>query len=284
MPVVDEPPHQPYRDGRGVGFRWRLGLRPLDLDEWFDEGPDAAGWIEEKQRVLDEHHGTAFAVLPGIEEESAEVADAIVQHLTAQGREVSLDSGLHPLEAASRLVAEDLVLMVERDGGPVFGGGSVCFPNRWDLNSKLGLSLREVHQPVALLNEQLADPVDGFIARLRPEQAYWRLGWGLIDVADGYTPADGTGPRRPAAPDPTELFVRVERETLRRFPRTRALLFTIRTYITPLRSVAADPEARDRLARAVATMPDPVREYKDLATLGESVVEFLHAGGTEKQS
>ena len=39
--------------------------------------------------------------------------------------------------------------MVERDGRLVFGAGSVCFPNRWDLRSKLGLTLADVHAPVA---------------------------------------------------------------------------------------------------------------------------------------
>jgi hypothetical protein len=275
VPVVDELPHQPYLDRRGEGFRWRLGLRPLDAAEWFDDGPDAAGWRAEKQRILDEHHETAFAVLPGIDEEARDVADAIVEHLTAQGRTVSLDESLHPLEAASRLVAEDLVVMVERDGGLVFGGGSVCFPNRWDLRSKLGMSLREVHRPVALLNEQLADPVDGFLRRLRPGRPYWRLGWGIIDVPDGYTPVDGSGPVRPEEPAPEDLYVRVERETLCRVAPTGVVLFTIRTYVSPLRRVASDELARRGLASAIDSMPDPVREYKDLAELGDSLVDYL---------
>ena len=72
MPVVDELPHEPYRDGRRDEFRWRLGVRPLDLDDWFVDGPDAQGWIAEKARILDEHHDTAFAALPGVEPEADE--------------------------------------------------------------------------------------------------------------------------------------------------------------------------------------------------------------------
>lgn len=277
MPVVDELPHEPFRDGARDEFRWRLGVRPLDLDDWFADGPDAEGWIADKARILDEHHDTAFAAVPGIEPEAEEVAQAIVTHLRERGGDVRLDPSCHPLEAASRLVAEDLVLMVERDGLLVFGGGSVCFPNRWDLRSKLGRTMREVHEPVALLNDQLGGPVDGFLGRLRPEQPYWRLGWGIIDVPDGYTPADGTGPARPEHPAPDDLYVRVERETLRRFPRTRAVLFTIRTFVSPLPGVAADAEARRRLAVMIDSMPDPVRGYKDLTSLGEEIVEFLRA-------
>ena len=92
---------------------------------------------------------------------------------------------------------EDLVMMVERDGRLIFGGGSVCFPNRWDLRSKLGCTMAEVHAPVALLNEQLEAPVDRFFERLRPERSYWRLGWGILDTDDWYTPLDGTASPRP---------------------------------------------------------------------------------------
>ena len=120
---------------------------------------------------------------------------------------------LHPLDAAARLVPEDLVLLVERDGRLVFGGGSVCFPNRWDLRSKLGLSMAGVHAPVDRLNDQLEAPIDGFFDRLTPERSFWRLGWGVLDTADWYTPVDGTASPRPVAPAPDQHYLRVERET-----------------------------------------------------------------------
>ena len=84
------------------------------------------------------------------------------------------------------------MLLVERDGRLVFGGGSVCFPNRWDLRSKLGLSMAGVHAPVAQLNEQLEAPIDSFFDRLTPQRSFWRLGWGILDTPDWYTPLDGT--------------------------------------------------------------------------------------------
>ncbi|MDX2380781.1 MAG: DUF3445 domain-containing protein [Acidimicrobiia bacterium] len=278
MPTVANLPHEPFLAPLGsAGFRWRLGLRPLDLANWFDDGPDAPGWIAEKEIILADHHETVFAVLDDVDDEANEVAKAVVSHLRFAGASCELRSDVHPLEAASRLVAEDLVLMIEREGRLVFGGGSVCFPNRWDLRSKLGLTLREVHAPVPRLNEQLGEPVERILARLTPERSYWRLGWGIIDVAEGYTPTDGTGPSRPALPSTDTLHVRVERETLRRFPCTGCVLFTIRTYVARLDDVAADGVHRDRLAAAVDLMPGDVREYKDLATFGEELVRSLRS-------
>lgn len=274
MPIVDPIPYQPWLDRGHVvdgAFRWRLGARPLDLHDWIELGPDADGpdgWIAQKATVMAEHDTTAFAVLDGIEPECVEIGEALVEHLRAHWPDrytaVSLDPDLHPLDAAARLVPEDLVVMVERDGELVFGGGSVCFPNRWDLRSKIGASMAAVHAPVARLNEQLDDAIDGFFERLRPERSFWRLGWGILDTADGYTPLDGTAAPRPEHPTLDDLHVRVERETLRRFPRTRAVLFTIRTYVSPLRSVIAVPEHRDAIGRIVDAMPADVRGYKDI--------------------
>lgn len=272
MATIDPIPYRPWRDRGHVvdgAFRWRLGARPLDPDAWIELGPDAVGadgWIAQKARVMAGHAATAFAVLDGIEPESEEVAVTLRDHLRARWperyRDAELDPALHPLDAAARLVPEDLVLMVVRDGELVFGGGSVCFPNRWDLRSKLGESITRVHAPVARLNAQLGPAVDGFFERLRPERSFWRLGWGILDTAEGYTPLDGTGPPRPAEPTLDDLHVRVERETLRRFPHTDAILFTIRTYVTPLRAVTADPHDRAAIGRIVDAMPSDVRGYK----------------------
>ena len=260
-------------------FRWRLGVRPLDLRDWIELGPDADEAIAAKSILSAEHPDTVFAVLDDVEPESTEVATALVEHLRERWPDryanARLDPSLHPLDAAARLVPEDLVLLVERNGRLVFGGGSVCFPNRWDLRSKLGLSMAGVHAPVAQLNEQLEAPIDSFFDRLTPQRSFWRLGWGVLDTPDWYTPLDGTAAPRPVDPAPDELFLRVERETLRRFAQTNCVLFTIRTYVAPIPAVAADRDIARRLADSLSALPDDVRGYKDLRTTADALVATL---------
>lgn len=293
MDVV-EPDYQPYAAGP---FRWRLGLRPLAPDDWIEIGPDHDEDMAAKRRVLTEHPDTVLAWLADVEPEATEVLDALVAHLCqrwpawfaadANAVEDRRTGQLwrrhewHPLDLAGRLVPEDLVLMVERAGTLVVGGGSVCFPNRWDLRSKLGRSLTQVHAPVARLNEQLADPIEAFLERLRPERSYWRLGWGVLDTNERYQPVDGTAPPSPPLPEPGDptagdrLFLRVERETLRRFPRTQCVLFTIRTYVRPLRHLAGRPEDAARLAAALQALPVDVAEYKQVRHLAPAAVQAL---------
>ncbi len=285
-----ETPYLPFlegpRDLDAATFRWRLGVRPLDLHDWIELGPDADAAIARKPILNAQHPATVFVALDDVEREANEVATSLLDHLRRRWPEryadTVLDAALHPLDAVARLVPEDLVLMVERpiasDAGRtqmVLGAASVCFPNRWDLRSKLGRTLAEIHQPVALLNEQLAQPVDKFFERLTPERSFWRLGWGVLDTDDWYTPLDGTASPRPVDPAPERLFLRVERETLRRFSMTNAVLFTIRTYVTPIPVVAADPGVTKRLADALDGLPAAVRGYKDVSTLAPRLIDHL---------
>jgi hypothetical protein len=260
-------------------FRWRLGVRPLDLHDWIERGPYADAIIVGKTQLIDEHFDTVFAVLDDIETEASQVANTIVEHLRVRwpdhyGASV-LDPSLHPLDAAARLVPEDLILMVEREGELVFGGGSVCSPNRWDLRSKLGLTMADVHAPVAQLNDQLEAPIDHFFDRLTPERSFWRLGWGVIDSLALYAPVDGTAAPRPVNPAPGQHVLRVERETLRRFPQTNCVLFTIRTYLTAIADLIKDPDVSSGLATAVAALPDDVLVYKNLESTGDAIIELL---------
>lgn len=297
------PDYQPYTGGP---FRWRLALRPLDPEQWIEIGDGYARDMQTKRRVRTEFPRTVFAASPDTEPEAAEVLETLVDHLTTRFpdrfrrvadhlRNVPLDEDVpitpdadgcwteHPLSICGRLVQEDLALLVPRGGELVFGAGSVCFPNRWDLSSKIGLSLAAVHEPVARLNEQLQEPIDAFFERLTPDKPFWRLGWGVLDTDDPYQPLDGTGvsaPDLPTVGDPTtgdRLHLRVERETIRRFPRTGAVLFTIRTYIRPLRHLVERPEDAARLAEALANLPDDVRDYKRTTRLTAPAVAWLES-------
>ena len=281
--MAQRPPYEPWRETTGE-FRWRLGVRPLDLNRWIEVDEHFDAELAQKAEIMAAYPATAFCALEGTEDAAQEVLDELVSHLRdvhpehAEG--LSVDASLHPLDAAGRLVQEDLVLMVERNNKLVFGAGSVCFPNRWDLNSKLGLTMSEVHEPVSLLNEQLASVIDDVLRRLTPDRPMWRLGWGVIDTDDLYQAVDGTAAPRPVDAPPSEYHLRIERETLRRFPKTNCELFTIRTHQLPLRDlVEVDPGSATSLADAIESMPAPIAEYKQLDRSGNHIADWLRAVG-----
>jgi len=305
---LTEPDYQPYQGG---AFRWRLGLRVLDLDDWIQIGPCYARDLAAKHDVLARHPATVLATLPGIEREASEVLNTLVGHLARRWPEsftatdgtitnhltretfaldgaggASSTAAMHPLDTAGRLVQEDLVLLVERGEGLIVGGGSVCFPNRWDLASKIGLRLADVHAPVSRLNDQLGGSVDTFFERLQPQRSFWRVGWTVLDTGLLYQPTDGTAPPVAPLPDADQavetwagerLFLRVERETFRRLPTTRCVLFTLRTYVRPLAHLVRRPRDAHRLAAALRAMPADVADYKKVAGLTAPAVAWLDA-------
>lgn len=281
--MAQRPPYEPWRETTGE-FRWRLGVRPLDLDRWIEIDEHVDAELAQKAEIMSAHPTTAFCALDETEDAAQEVLDELLSHLQAvhpeHAKGLTVDTSLHPLDAAGRLVQEDLVLMVEHDDKLVFGAGSVCFPNRWDLNSKLGLTMSEVHEPVSLLNEQLAPVIDDVLRRLAPERPMWRLGWGVIDTDDLYQAVDGTAAPRPVNAPPSDYHLRIERETLRRFRRTSCVLFTIRTHQLPLRDlVEVDPSSATALADAIESMPTPIAEYKQLDRSGNHIADWLRAAG-----
>lgn len=285
-------------------FRWRLNLRPLDPAAWFEFGDDTDELLARKAALLSSNLSTVHGALPAATEGCEEIYAAVVDHLARHHPErlAPRRTDDHPLVATARLVPEDLVVMTRHDGDLLCSAGVVCFPNRWDLASKIGHPLQAVHAPVARLNDELAAPIDAFFERLSPEKGFWRLGWGLIETDDLYQPLDGTAAPRGPVPTPArageEIWVRVERETLRRFPATGAVLFTIRTHLSRVGDLLGRPADLARLGEAVGSLPPDVAAYKGTTPLTQPFLHWLRSqqgelatatmsasdGGAERQS
>ena len=178
------------------------------------------------------------------------------------------------------------MVLVERPEGLVVGGGSVCFPNRWDLTSKLGLRLADVHAPVSRLNDQLGGSVDTFFERLRPDRSFWRLGWSVLDTGELYQPTNGTAP-------PVDPLPRVDRAS-RDGPASdcSSASSARRSAGSPTRGACCSrcaptygrsptsprrPDDARRLAEALQAMPPDVADYKKVAALTPAAVAWLDA-------
>jgi hypothetical protein len=203
-----------------------------------------------------------------------ELLDEIRENLRAHHPEVdtSINESEHPIVAASRLVQEDLCVLV-RDDAWRLRAACVCFPSRWELASKIGATLDDIHCPVPGYEAELARPTNAFFERLKPDRAFWRLNWSLLDSPTLFQPASV---RRTPVGDLEEWFFRVERQTLRSLPRTRAVVFTIRTYVTSAAVLCQDDETfAETLIHAIETAPASVQEYKGWTGVAERLRDAL---------
>ena len=215
------------------------------------------------------------AWLPNVEAAAAEVLDEIVEDLRVHHRlEVVPETATHPIDAAGRLVQEDLCLHVVRDGAMVLAAASVCFPAKWNVRDKIGRPLRGVHGPVPGYDDALGPPVDRVMSNLAPGRGLWRMNWS-IDV-DGELCQPGPQPSIDLdALDPSSMWLRVERQTLRRFPVHESVLFTIRTYQQTLASLTEHPDVSADLAVAIRSLPPEMLAYKDLTDTGDITAAWL---------
>jgi hypothetical protein len=180
---------------------------------------------------------------------------------------------LPALERAALRVDEDLCLLTRAGDGPfLLTAACVCAPSHWVLAEKIGLPVAEIHGPVPFYEPELAARVDGFIARLRDGVVVGRRNWTIHEDDDLYAPVPPDADAS-AGVAPADQWLRSERQTLRRLPRSGTVLFTIRTQQVQLRSVPRS--VRSRLAARIRAEPASITDYKHLGRRLPALLDYL---------
>ena len=225
----------------------KMATRTVDPSTSFLLDEFTPSELDLRNRLLDEQHDVVFAANPAADDASHEVLDLV----RALGRGVPRND-CHPLEAAGRLVAEDLCLMVRRAGSWQLDAAALCFPSIWSLTEKLGQSTAGIHGPVPHYEGTLSDQVDRFFDGLRPGRIVGRRNLSVKPFPLLFLPL-GKG-AQPTDPDTTNddgspWWLRSEFQTLQRLPESGAILFTIKLQLTPASVLLDRPDrARDLLA------------------------------------
>jgi len=259
----------------------RMALRPLRPAEWLIVDDDYEEQLALKQRLLTHRADRCFVSIdeggPADAELLAEVAGFLDR--TQPGRRPAVVAGIHPTDAAGRLVQEDLCLHTVVSGRLVLSAASVCFPSRWDVRSKLGQPVVGIHSPVPGYAQTLGDPVDAFMARLTVGRPRVRLNWSLPSDPALHQPADPTPQATLRAMGPEQIadrmWLRAERQTFTRLPRSGGVVFGIRTFVWPLRALAGDPVSAARMAATIRSMSPTLARYKGLTGVRRALLGWL---------
>lgn len=82
--------------------------------------------------------------------------------------------------------------------------------------------------------------------------------------------------RSPASPSAGELLhIRVERQTLTRLPRTRAVAFSLHTYSDPLSVLTGDPPAAAAMLRLLEDYADERWHYTEMDLVRAPLLAYL---------
>jgi len=281
--------------------RARVGLRLVDDSDWLHRDENFDADVKLKGEILANNAVNSVGCLEGAEQSCVELLELIEEATGGRTKSVTTSTGspadprrqpidaatLHrvdprqaPIDAAAgqpfdakptaidvtgRMVQEDLCVL---DGTSMrLVAGSVCFPHGWHLADKLGLAMRDVHTPVPHygdLAERADRSVEALDTRVRARTNWFVVGDGAMRIDPG----------RVVEP-PYSLHLRFERQTLRRLPRTGAVVFTIRSYVTPLTDIDDRPVLQRGLLRALETMSTEERDYHGSHEPARLAAEYL---------
>ena len=227
--------------GRGSGAL-RMGVTRLAEAAWL--WPLAGVDLDARARVFAENPD-GIVVMPGAEDAACEAARMV--------------AGKDSLGDAAASVWEDLCVMQPDETATYrLTAAALGFPTDWHLADKLGQPLLAIHAPIHGYAEQLAAGVDHFFATLTPGPVFGRANWFIVaNDNPRYLPQDDPATRfaHVRADNAGEtLFIRCERQTLRRLPESGAVLFTIGIAVAPLGALSDASVAR--IAANVAGMSD----------------------------
>ena len=210
----------------------------------FQSAPDSHKLVA-KQQELAEHDTRLWAQTAS----AGELINAMANHC---GKPAT-----HNIKELALNFQEDIAIM--RNGQ--LEAVCFCFPSGWSPSEKIGMTLAEIHRPVAdgaeLVNRSarlaatMADPVLG-----RFQRQVW-----TVTANPALSNLPGTAPESvPRTID--DLWFRWENQTTEPLGTDNASLFFVDVNVVPLRSVWSD--LGGQIVASVNSMTDAVLDYKNL--------------------
>nr|WP_254007652.1 DUF3445 domain-containing protein [Rhizobium sp. L1K21] len=264
-------------------------MSQLDFEKWIEPDDQLGLYLDLKRQILEADHDGAFQAEAGTEDAQQEVLSLLSEYLPRfhggqyqrsgdamhmAGRTVDLKDGAMPaLIRAGLLIQDDLVIMRRKPDGWHFSAGFVAFPSSWSVQEKFGQAMEGIHAQVPGFEggTRNAELINRMFDKLAADRMVTRLNWSIKGNGNLPQPISKHIDDDPATASAEAMknFVRVERQTLRRLPRSGDILFTIRVYADPITAIAQQPDAAklfQSMADLLADMTTEQLAYKGLLT------------------
>ncbi|KAH8698593.1 Alg9-like mannosyltransferase family-domain-containing protein [Talaromyces proteolyticus] len=297
-------PYRPFR--YGPKYFITMGLRSMKWDDWIELDNHYPRFHADKSRRIIERGSKCCKTAPEAMDGAIELLEELASYLPARypsmfrKTHVGIDNLFtgesfniiqrplpeDPMITCSRLIQDDLALMFERpDGQYYLLAGAILLAGFWRLQDKFGMPLSEIHTSgdVPQFQEKLEKGMVNFFRRIKPEDPVLRNNY-FLQVDDelawshsiGSEDSDGISWNTAEKNRAIEYhYFRSERQSLRRLPRSGAVVFTIRTYFEPVTEIVKEPYVPGRLASAVRSWGDDVSRYKGKEKYEEVLLEYL---------
>ena len=286
-------------------FRWpyhqTMSIFKLDVNHWLDMDKYYYDYIKEKERIRHTYGPDNFGWLPGSELACRELMDTVKEHmllrypllfttkdkgehvtneLTGEILDFSEPLKEHPLIYVSKMAKEDFYIVLKgEDGVHRLMAAAVPFPGgSFGIKYKLGKTLDVIHTEVPYYKEKLKPSMEKWFARMKApdmvERASWYISWDhkllLINVY-----ALKEGDKVQSDVQPTEFNVRVERQTLRRLPKSQAIIFTNHPVFYSIEEMKDEPLVPSLIRKIIYEAPEGICKYKNFASFRDHILPYL---------
>lgn len=229
-----------------ISHRALPGVRPLDPMEWLLCDDAFAGQMARREALIEQKPQDVCQMDSSAYDAAVELLevtkDFCLNRLGYEkqgqglrrpdGQVIELD-WLNPMLCLGRLVQNDFCILQKHGDEHVMTAAILCFPASWSLDEKFMRPLSTIHDPVDEYDDNIRRRVQRLFDGIQVGRPLWRFN------ALEYVDPELHQPRRmadrrekPAKQDP--FFMRSERQTLLRLPKSNAVVFGIHTFVTIL--------------------------------------------------
>ncbi|TVY17487.1 hypothetical protein LARI1_G004528 [Lachnellula arida] len=288
-------------------YHLTMGISNLSLSELIEMDRNYVSRMKLRKQIIEDHHDTVIQASPASRPALNELYTWLTgsylptrfpsiftlspTHLLNLVTSESLPlqpptDPIHTFELLGKNLDDDFLLLLPSSDGDQYElkGFITCFPSGFNPKEKFGMTLRDIHIPVPGYKEKLERSMDRFFERLEVGRVVQRSNW-AITIHGRLFAASGTHLYEGEEPEPEDIdvnntFLRCERQLLHRLPKSKALVFSFKTYLYPLSDIKIEGLGED-LAQAI----DGLREgsvpamhfYKRGVVWGEAVKAYLRA-------
>lgn len=219
------------------------GIMPLDPKDWLIFDDAFAGQMYERERLLSEKRDDVIALVPTAIDAAVELLDEVLLFLCKSSGFLLMDNTVKrpdggvvqvdyddPLGTLARLVQNDFCILQKQGDEHVLTGASLCFPASWSLSEKYMRPLVAIHDPVDSYDENIAKRVQRLFDGIQVGRPLWRFNVLNYAVSTLHHPRTHAM-RRSEAEQQSKSYIRSERQTLLRLPKTKAVIFGIHTFV-----------------------------------------------------
>ncbi|KAJ4501823.1 hypothetical protein C8R41DRAFT_17267 [Lentinula lateritia] len=301
---VDKAQARPYRP-----FRWSyhqtMSLKKMEPDYWLELESTYKERIAQRKALHAKHGKQIIDALPGSELACRELMEMAIQFLcvrypkqfhfdgrTLYNRILDTKSKVDeedPLVVLNNNVPEDFLLTLpdSKTGLYTMVAGVCCSSIGWNVATKIGKPLKEIHNVVPDYKEKMEFSMDRYFSKMPTDKPIQRGSWGL-EIGQPLWLQDGDphfAVRTTQDPNLKieDIYLRVDWQTLRRLPRSRSIVFNFKALFTPLSSFRNEPYIPHLVLKVLTEGKKNLMDYKGTWHIEHKVIPALEEWCKEQE-